>query len=240
MVGPRLARTVSCPSLSPPPACPAGTPWPAEAVRETFSAKKPLALHCFVCTYATGQWSLTDKPGSLRLWAARPGWRAWKPANLHRPPPDAPEPALHHRGQLRPQDAGDAAGVALRMNETHHLLLGISAAEKGRQLQCVQRLADKPIVHGTAKRCPKARCSCGWTPRPRPTSLLACWWRQGRQKPGAWQAPCSAPTHQPRPRPRPASPACTWASYATPPAAASPHPGRLRLGGLRSHGRPSR
>ena len=40
----RLARTVSCPSLSPPPACPAGT-LAGEAVRETFSAKKPLALH---------------------------------------------------------------------------------------------------------------------------------------------------------------------------------------------------
>ena len=55
------------------------------------------------------------------------------------------------------------------MNETHHLLLGISAAEKGRQLQCVQRLADKPIVHGTAA-LPEGPVQLQVDATPRPTS----------------------------------------------------------------------
>lgn len=195
---PEFGQNRELPQPQPTAGLPGWHPWPAEPVRESFSAKKPLALHwSFVRTYATGQWSLTDKPGSLRLLGSKTGLESLEatPTYIGRR-----QTHLHQRFatevNFSPKAEGDAAGVALRMNESHHLLLGISAADKGRQLQCVQRLADKPIVHGTAA-LPEGPIQLQVDATPTTYSLS---WRaggeKGGKKPGAWQALCSVPTYQ--------------------------------------------
>ena len=137
--------------LQPTTGLPGWQPWPQPAVRETFAADRKLPLHwTFLRTLAAGKWSLTARLGQLRLIGARNGLDTiGTPAFVGR--------RQEHLNQrfatevdFSPADAGDAAGLALRMNESHHALLRVTGAGEQRRVECVLRTAGEPRALGSA------------------------------------------------------------------------------------------
>ncbi|RZJ09570.1 MAG: glycoside hydrolase family 43 protein [Rubrivivax sp.] len=169
---------------------PAWAPWPQPPVRETFAAERKLPPHwTFVRTLAKDRWSLTAQPGKLRLIGARNGLDViGTPAFMARR-----QERLNQRFateiDFQPAAAGDEAGVALRMNETHHALLRVVGNEK-RRVECLQRLDDKPRVLGSAP-APTAPLQLQVVATPTEYRLS---WKTAAAK--EWQALCSIPTYQ--------------------------------------------
>lgn len=165
-------------------------PWPAAPVREQFSADRPLPPHwAFLRTLAVGQWSLTDKPGRLRLIGARTGLEVvGTPSFIGRR-----QERLNQRFaaeiEFQPQADGDAAGLALRMNESHHALLRVTGADK-RRVDCVLRAGGEPQVLGSA---PVTAGAVQLQVHAEPQQYRLSWRLAGQ---GDWQPLCRIPTHR--------------------------------------------
>ncbi|MFG6413338.1 glycoside hydrolase family 43 protein [Roseateles sp. DC23W] len=172
-------------------------PWPAAPVRETFAAQRRLPPHwTFLRTYAPGQWSLTERPGQLRLTGARIGLDVVGTPSFIGRRQERLNQRFATQLDFQPGDAGDAAGVALRMNESHHALLRISGGMGGteRRVECVQQLGGKARVLASAP-APAGALQLQVLADPRQYALA---WRGAEGADGAarWQALCSIPTHE--------------------------------------------
>jgi alpha-N-arabinofuranosidase len=92
---------------------------------------------------------------------------------------------------FNPVDAADAAGLALRMNESHHALLRLTGGPV-RRVECLQQLNNQPRVLASA------------TVPPGPVQLQVLAdpghytfaWRAAADAPPQWQPLCRIPTHQ--------------------------------------------
>lgn len=137
--GQPLAMTMPAAGLPP------SAPWPQPAVRDDFTAPK-LALHWVTLrTRASGLWSLTERPGMLRLKGSA--------ATLE----DIATPAfvgrlqqhLHARAatllDFTPSAEGQSAGLVLRQNEANHYLLRVTGAPQ-RKVELVLRIAGQSVV----------------------------------------------------------------------------------------------
>lgn len=172
-------------------ALPAWAPWPAPPVRETFAADRPLPPHwAFLRTLARERWSLTERPGALRLIGSRQGLDTiGTPAFIGRR-----QERLNQRFAAEmafdPAAEGDAAGLALRMNESHHALLQVTGTDR-RRIECRQELAGQPRQLASAPlEAGPVQLQVVATP-----AAYALSWRQAGAT-GAWQPLCSIPTHQ--------------------------------------------
>ncbi len=169
---------------------PTWAPWPTPPVRETFAADRPLPPHwAFLRTLAEGRWSLTAKPGQLRLIGAQNGMDVvGTPAFVGRR-----QEKLSQRFatelDFKPAAEGDAAGLAVRMNESHHVLLRRTGVGQPR-VECMQQLAGKPNTLAAAN-VPAGPVQLQVLAEPARYVLS---WRQPGQ--GAWQPLCSVPTWQ--------------------------------------------
>ncbi|MDT7838590.1 glycoside hydrolase family 43 protein [Aquabacterium sp. OR-4] len=167
-------------------------PWPAPPVRETFAADRRLPPHwAFLRSFASGQWSLTERPGQLRLTGARTGLdRIGTPSFVGRR-----QERLNQRFatelQFSPQADGDAAGLALRMNETHHALLQRRGGAQPR-LECVQQLGSRRLLHHSTE--VPASAALQLQVLATPTQYTLSW--RTAHTPGEWQTLCTIPTHQ--------------------------------------------
>lgn len=133
--GAPLSMTMAAPGL------PASHPWPLAGVRDDFDARLPGLEWNFLRGPADGLWSLTEKPGSLRLKGTS--------VSLD----DIGTPAFIGRRQqhfalraatlldFAPGGRGQSAGLALRMNEDNHYQLLVCGAANGtRVIRLVTRV----------------------------------------------------------------------------------------------------
>jgi alpha-N-arabinofuranosidase len=171
---------------------PGWSPWPQPPVRETFAPDRPLPPYwAFLRTFAKERWSLAARPGQLRLVGGRTGLDSvGTPAFMGRR-----QERLNQRFatqvDFNPVDAADAAGLALRMNESHHALLRLTGGPV-RRVECLQQLNNQPRVLASA------------TVPPGPVQLQVLAdpghytfaWRAAADAPPQWQPLCRIPTHQ--------------------------------------------
>jgi alpha-N-arabinofuranosidase len=134
---------------------PAPHPWPAAPVRDAFDAPVLGLEWTFVRGPGNGLYSLTDKPGTLRI--------NGRSVSLD----DVGTPAFIARRQehlrlraaalldFAPVASGQEAGLALRMNEKNHYRLVVAAGPSGRTIRLVTRVKgvttvvrEAPIDHG--------------------------------------------------------------------------------------------
>lgn len=170
---------------------PGWAPWPAEPVRETFAPGRPLPLHwASVRAPLKAQASLAARPGWLRLNGSATTLEAiGTPTFLGRR-----QRHLHQRVATQldyaPTHADEAAGLALRQNEDHHLLLQVVQRQQHgqRRVQCVQRsrgsttvLAEAPLPPGAVELQVHAQ-----------QQRYALAWRSAGS--AAWQPLCETPT----------------------------------------------
>ncbi len=123
-------------------------PWPVAPVRDDFNQPRLGLEWTFLRGPATGLWSLSEAPGTLRLKGSA--------ATLD----DVAMPAFVGRRQQHmrmraatelkfdPAAKDDIAGLALRMNEEHHYTLRI--AGQPRRVELVTRVAGKSTVQKSA------------------------------------------------------------------------------------------
>ena len=170
---------------------PGWQPWPQPAVRESFAPDRKLPLHwAFLRTLAAGQWSLSARPGQLRLIGGRNGLdTVGTPAFVGRR-----QERLNQRFaaevDFKPAVAGDAAGLALRMNESHHALLRVTGGAE-RRVECVLQADGAPRVLASA---PVPAAALQLQVRADPQRYSLAWRPAGAS--GDWQVLCSIPTHQ--------------------------------------------
>jgi len=174
---------------------PGWSPWPAPAVREIFAPERALPPHwVFLRTLAQGRWSLAARPGQLRLLGSQAGLDVvGTPAFVGRR-----QERLNQRFaaqlDLQPAAEGDAAGLALRQNEQHHVLLRVTGVGE-RRAECAQHDASGARVLASAP-VPAGPLQLQVLADPQHYTLS---WRpaaaQGAVQ-GAWQALCKVPTYQ--------------------------------------------
>jgi alpha-N-arabinofuranosidase len=157
--GAPLAETVDAKGL------PAPHPWPAPAVRDDFNGRTLGGEWMFLRAPAEGLWSLTEKPGSLRL----------KGTNVSLD--DIGTPAFVGRRQehlnvrvatlldFAPASSKQEAGLVLRMDEGNHYEMLVAGAGKGRVIRLVTR------VKGVTKVVREAPIGAG------KVELSVCAWR---------------------------------------------------------------
>lgn len=166
-------------------------PWPKPPVRETFAPDRKLPPHwAFLRTLAREHWSLTARPGQLRLIGSRNGLDViGTPAFVGRR-----QERLNQRfaAQLDfgPAAAGDAGGLALRMNESHHALLRLTGGQ-ARRVECLQQLGGQPRVLA-ASAAPAGPLQLQVLAEPSHYTLA---WRPADDA-QAWRALCRIPTHE--------------------------------------------
>jgi alpha-N-arabinofuranosidase len=119
---------------------PAPQPWPASPARDDFKAAALGPDWIFVRGPASDLWSLSERPGYLRL----------KGTTLSLA--DIGTPAFVGRRQeeldmrasalldFAPRAKGQEAGLALRMNEDNHYQLLVAGTDKGRVIRLVTRV----------------------------------------------------------------------------------------------------
>ena len=170
---------------------PAWAPWPQPPVRETFAADRKLPPHwTFLRTLAKERWSLTARPGQLRLIGGRTGLDTiGTPAFMGRR-----QERLNQRFatqvDFNAADAGDAAGLALRMNESHHVQLRLTGGRE-RRVECFQQLKNQPRVLASAA-LPPGPVQLQALAEPGHYTLA---WRPAGA-PQDWRPLCRIPTHQ--------------------------------------------
>jgi len=120
---------------------PAPHPWPAPATRDDFSAATLGFDWNFVRNPRPGSWSLSERPGHLRLSGSQ--------VSLD----DVGSPAFVGRRQrhfrvrwrtaldFKPTSSAQRAGLALRANERNHYDLALSGAAGARQVELWTRVA---------------------------------------------------------------------------------------------------
>ena len=119
---------------------PAPHPWPAPPVRDGFGARSLGPEWIFLRGPADGLWSLTEKPGVLRLKGT-----ALSLADIGTPAFVGKRQAhLDMRAStlldFMPTASGQEAGLALRMNEDNHYQLLVAGTGKGRVIRLVTRV----------------------------------------------------------------------------------------------------
>lgn len=107
-------------------------PWPAEPRRDDFDSQKLAHAWSFVRNLDAARWTLTERPGWLRL----------KGSTATLDDAEAPPVFVSRRQQhldaeavtqldFKPTRAGEEAGLAIRQNERHHYELGVRLAPGG-------------------------------------------------------------------------------------------------------------
>lgn len=125
---------------------PAPHPWPAPPVRDEFGAHALGGEWIFLRGPAQDLWSLSKRPGFLRLKGSRlslseigtPAFVGRRQAHL-----DMRAATLL---DFTPRAAGQQAGLALRMNEDNHYQLLVAGTGKGRVIRLVTRVKGVSTV----------------------------------------------------------------------------------------------
>lgn len=128
-------------------ALPRPSPWPKEPVRDELDGKRLAVEWVHLRTSATGLWSLTERPGSLRLkGSARTLEEVATPAFVGRR-------QEHFRVRVAteldfdPVAEAQQAGLVLRQNEDNHYLLRVVGAP--RRVELVTRVKGVSTVVGS-------------------------------------------------------------------------------------------
>jgi alpha-N-arabinofuranosidase len=121
-------------------------PWPKAPVRDDFDARTLGLEWTFVRGPGEGLYSLTAKPGTLRLKGNQVSLsEIGTPAFIGRR-----QTELHARAatllDFAPTSAEQSAGLALRMNEDHHYQLLVSGSGKGRTIRLLTRVKGETAV----------------------------------------------------------------------------------------------
>ncbi len=125
---------------------PAPHPWPAPAAREEFGARKLGGEWIFLRGPAQDLWSLSERPGFLRLKGGKlslsdigtPAFVGKRQAHL-----DLRASTLL---DFTPRAKGQQAGLALRMNEDNHYQLLVAGTGKARVIRLVTRVKGVSTV----------------------------------------------------------------------------------------------
>jgi xylan 1,4-beta-xylosidase len=144
----RLEPEMAAPALEP-------HPWPAEPEREDFTADKLAFAWNFLRNPRAADWSLTERPGFLRLnGSAVTLSQADSPAFVGRR-----QTGLGCRADVRlefdPQRDGDEAGLVLRGNDRHHVDVAVGRRE-GKRVVYLRKVvngnaADPADYHAVAE-----------------------------------------------------------------------------------------
>lgn len=119
-------------------------------MRKRFAADRPLPpLWAFLRTLAPGRWSLTARPGQLRLIGDGSGLDVVGTPAFMGPRQERLQQRFATQIEFQPTNEGDAAGLALRMNESHHVLLRVTGPDP-RRVECLQRDAAGAHVRAAA------------------------------------------------------------------------------------------
>ncbi|UGQ47588.1 glycoside hydrolase family 43 protein [Massilia endophytica] len=128
---------------------PAPHPWPAEPVRTQFNTGKLAPHWTHLRTAARDKWSLSERPGFLRLKGsaetladvASPAFVARRQQHLH----------MRAAAQVEFSPSGErqAAGLVLRQNEDNHYALRITGVAH-RRVELVQRVKGRTSVVASA------------------------------------------------------------------------------------------
>lgn len=128
------------------PGLPAPHPWPAAAARDEFKGPKLGGEWIFLRGPAEDLWSLSERPGFLRLKGSKLSLA------------DIGTPAFVGKRQTHldmraatlldftPRSNGQQAGLALRMNEYNHYQLLVAGTGKGRVVRLLTRVKGKSTV----------------------------------------------------------------------------------------------
>jgi xylan 1,4-beta-xylosidase len=109
--------------------------WPATEARDEFSTSKLALPWNFVRNLEPARWSLTEKPGWLRL-KGSPGTLE----DTEAPPVFVARRQQHFESEIttqldfQPTRSGEEAGLALRMNDRHHYEVGIRRGSATREV----------------------------------------------------------------------------------------------------------
>lgn len=125
---------------------PAPHPWPAPRERDDFAARKLGGEWIFLRGPAQDLWSLSERPGFLRLKGSKlslsdigtPAFVGKRQAHL-----DMRAATLL---DFTPRSNGQQAGLALRMNEDNHYQLLVAGTGKGRVIRLVTRVKGVSTV----------------------------------------------------------------------------------------------
>ncbi|MGZ8842667.1 MAG: glycoside hydrolase family 43 protein [Pyrinomonadaceae bacterium] len=104
-------------------------PWPAPEARDEFSTSKLGLPWNFVRNLEPARWSLTEKPGWLRLKGSPATFE-----DTEAPPVFVARRQQHFESEIatqlafQPTRSGEEAGLALRMNNRHHYEFGVTQA----------------------------------------------------------------------------------------------------------------
>lgn len=127
---------------------PPAQPWPVAPVRDEFTGAKLGFEWNTLRGPATGLWSLSERPGALRLKGTAASLaEIGTPAFVGRRQQHLRMRATTELA-FRPGAEGQVAGLALRMNETHHATLHVTGKAK-RRVELVTRVAGTSRVQGT-------------------------------------------------------------------------------------------
>lgn len=121
-------------------------PWPGEPMRDDFDEPRLRPQWNFLRTPRDQDWSLTDRPGWLRLnGSARTLDEIASPAFVGRR-----QQHLHCRAETRMEFAavrdGDEAGLTILANADHHYDLFVTRLDGRRQLQLRRRVGDLSAI----------------------------------------------------------------------------------------------
>jgi xylan 1,4-beta-xylosidase len=130
----RLELEMPAPSLPP-------HPWPDEPERDDFSADKLALAWEFLRNPRDADWSLTARPGFLRLnGSAVTLAEADSPAFVGRRQMSL-GCRVATRLEFEPERDGDEAGLVIRGNDKHHAVLGVGRRD-GKRVAFLRRVID--------------------------------------------------------------------------------------------------
>lgn len=125
-------------------------PWPAQPVRDDFDAPALAPAWSVVRTPREESWTLRERPGHLRL-------RLRPPSLADRDHPSFVARRQQHADfgamcvlDFAPAGEDECAGLALRLDDDHHVLLVVSRGGEGRVVRAVRREGDRATVLGEA------------------------------------------------------------------------------------------
>ncbi len=168
---------------------PAPHPWPARPARDDFDTHNLGADWIFLRGPAAGLWSLSERPGVLRLKGSALSLDdIGTPAFVGRR-----QEALDMRASalldFTPRAKGQEAGLALRMNEDNHYQLLVAGTGKGRVVRLLTRVKG---VTKLVREAPLAAGKVELVVRASPDRYVFGYRAGGREVPDFGSAPTSA------------------------------------------------
>lgn len=129
---------------------PRSAPWPKASVRDEFDGPRLGLQWAHLRTASRDRWSLTDKPGTLRLKGNRETLdEIGSPAFVARRQEHFRMRAATEI-EFTPQAEPQSAGLVLRQDEANHYELRIAGSASERRVELAARVAGASTIRGTA------------------------------------------------------------------------------------------